>query len=541
MNDSLGTGTHDGYAGSFCLVLHTHMPYVRKNGTWPVGEDWLYRAISQAYIPILGVLAQLDGEGISTCFAMTMTPVLCEQLEDDYIQERFREYLETMILHSEDDIRDFEYMHDEERRALAEAYREAFSRQLKAYKAIRGDIIGALASFEEQGMIETISSCATHAFLPGLKDERLVENQVRLGIESHRKRFGRNPSGFWVPECAYRKDLELILQSEGVEYMLTDPSSLPGRPVTCPYYAGESRVAVLRGSERALGHVWDKEMGYPTDGSYLDTTKYYLQSGLLYWRVTGLNVPIEDKVIYQPDAAKRRAFDHVEHFLDEVILELGQSKPCGSPSSGGTPRKRSAPGPSPILLANFDTELFGHGWYEGIDWLEVLFRSLAASATVKPSLPALYLENNAPVESAEVLETTWEYDKGHLTWINPRTQWMWDELDSTEKKMLRLLEHGGPRAVEPAERVLIQVLRELLILEASDWQYMVAKERAKKYATQRFRTHLDRFWKLVRALEDGKTDEILTQLEEVEELDNLFADLDLRYLWGSGSHEPESG
>src|SRR5665811_874521 len=95
--------------GYFSFVLHTHMPYVRKNGVFPVGEDWLYQVMSETYIPLLGMLAQLEGEGIGECLALTMTPVLTEQLADPYIQERFATYLKTMYDHAASDVRDFVY------------------------------------------------------------------------------------------------------------------------------------------------------------------------------------------------------------------------------------------------------------------------------------------------------------------------------------------------------------------------------------------------------------------------------------------------
>jgi len=30
--------------GTFCLVLHSHLPWLARHGTWPVGEEWLYQA-----------------------------------------------------------------------------------------------------------------------------------------------------------------------------------------------------------------------------------------------------------------------------------------------------------------------------------------------------------------------------------------------------------------------------------------------------------------------------------------------------------------
>ena len=27
--------------GMFCLVLHSHLPWLANHGRWPVGEEWL--------------------------------------------------------------------------------------------------------------------------------------------------------------------------------------------------------------------------------------------------------------------------------------------------------------------------------------------------------------------------------------------------------------------------------------------------------------------------------------------------------------------
>jgi len=46
--------------GSFCLVLHGHLPYVLRHGIWPHGEDWLYEATAETYLPILSTIDECD-------------------------------------------------------------------------------------------------------------------------------------------------------------------------------------------------------------------------------------------------------------------------------------------------------------------------------------------------------------------------------------------------------------------------------------------------------------------------------------------------
>jgi predicted glycosyl hydrolase (DUF1957 family) len=32
-------------------MLHSHVPYCRKSGVWPAGEEWLFEAMNETYIP----------------------------------------------------------------------------------------------------------------------------------------------------------------------------------------------------------------------------------------------------------------------------------------------------------------------------------------------------------------------------------------------------------------------------------------------------------------------------------------------------------
>lgn len=507
--------------GYFALVIHTHMPYVRKNGVFPMGEDWLYQAISNSYIPLLGVLSQLDHEGLTSSLGLTLTPVLCEQLADPHIQEGFIRYLKTMCKHTENDIRDFEHLGDPARKALAQTYLNDYQRQLLAYHAIDGDILGAFESFEEKGLIETIACSATHAFLPLQRDPRTVEYQVRLGIDSHRRHLGVNPRGFWLPECAYRNGVERILESEGIEYFQVDPSAVPGLSLSCPYRAGDSEVAFFPISDRAGMNVWDLHTGYPTDGSYADTTKYYHSSGLYYWRVTGLTVPIEKKELYEPRQAMIRALDHSRHYIDEIAEELDAAGECVSRDAG------TGSGISmPLVMAVYDTELFGHYWKEGPYWLEITLRSMAASERVAITTPSTYLTENRPAEATTPLETSWSIEnRDHSTWMNPGTEWIWRELSRAQEKYFELRSCGFPLESPESSRAAAQARRELLLLESSDWPFLVARERASQYATERFNSHLERYWKIVGALESGKAREMEDELAEIEEIDNIFPEL----------------
>ncbi|MEM6757285.1 MAG: hypothetical protein AAF586_08970, partial [Planctomycetota bacterium] len=69
--------------GSFCLVLHGHLPYVLRHGTWPHGEDWLYEAAAETYLPLLAMVDECVFFNATPRLTMGLTPVLLEQLAHD--------------------------------------------------------------------------------------------------------------------------------------------------------------------------------------------------------------------------------------------------------------------------------------------------------------------------------------------------------------------------------------------------------------------------------------------------------------------------
>ena len=57
------TDASGGPVGTFCLVLHSHLPWLAHHGRWPVGEEWLYQSWAHAYLPVLDVVRRLAAEG----------------------------------------------------------------------------------------------------------------------------------------------------------------------------------------------------------------------------------------------------------------------------------------------------------------------------------------------------------------------------------------------------------------------------------------------------------------------------------------------
>jgi 1,4-alpha-glucan branching enzyme len=110
-------------------------------------------------------------------------------------------------------------------------------------------------------------------------------------------------------------------------------------------------------------------------------------------------------------------------------------------------------------------------------------------------------------------------------WDNADTHWMWPIIHAAERAMLGAVA-GHPSADEAQRRVLDQAARELLLLQASDWPFLVTTGQAREYAVQRFHSHVERFDSLIHSLH-GEPNVVLA--EECWERDKVFPEVD--YHW----------
>jgi len=87
------------------------------------------------------------------------------------------------------------------------------------------------------------------------------------------------------------------------------------------------------------------------------------------------------------------------------------------------------------------------------------------------------------------------------------------------------------RGHEVATRLARQICRELLLLESSDWQFLITTKHARDYAEKRFTTHLEQFralidtWRRFEASHQVPADR-LHELEAIEVRDSVFPDIE---------------
>ena len=334
--------------GTFALMLHSHIPYCRKSGVWPAGEEWLFEAMNETYIPLLKVLRDLHYDGIRPRLMIGLVPILMEQLADPYLKDRFCEYLKDKIRRARNDIHRFQS--EPERKHIAEYWLEIFENHYRLFtRDFYRDILGTLKWLQEEQVIEVLTSAATHGFLPLMATDSAVFAQIRLGIATYRRYFDRAPHGFWLPECAYRpsewsnkeqrlrRGLDEWLGDEGIRFFFVESVGLTRAqwvenrfqetgPTTFHGYRLPSGVAVFGRNEATGRQVWSPDQGYPGDPYYLEFHQKDSESGLHYWRVTGGS----EKQLYDPSRARQSVGHQADHFVSLVSGLLDQGHPGGS-------------------------------------------------------------------------------------------------------------------------------------------------------------------------------------------------------------------
>ncbi|MGZ5424061.1 MAG: 1,4-alpha-glucan branching protein domain-containing protein [Candidatus Aminicenantales bacterium] len=537
----------------FSLVLHSHIPYVLAHGSWPHGMDWLYEAAAETYLPILDVFERLAGEGIPARANVSFTPVLMEQLKDGSFVRGFDEYLRMKI---EIAARDRSYFRKTGNAALLPLtdFWEAWYRRLLEDFHVRynGDIIDGFRSLQDRGLIEVLTSGATHGYFPLLSRDESIRQQVGQGRHTYCKHFGREPRGFWIPECAYRPGyswknpfgdgepyarlgVDEILGQEGLGCFFVDAHLLKGgeakgvyidrfpglnllweksREVYKPaddrpndpysaYFAHPSGVPFFARDDVSGSQVWSRSMGYPGDGQYLEFHKKHFPGGLRYWRITSSDADLGLKEPYDPAPIRARLEEHAGHFASVLESTLAER-------------------PSGAVVALYDTELFGHWWFEGPEWLYHVIKKLS-SGQVRPATAGDVLDRLPPLKAISLPEGSWGKGGFHWIWLNDDTAWIWKKIYRIEEAAAAL----SPRLGRLDPRLVRQFFREKFLLESSDWPFLISTWSARDYAELRAAEHFERALTLAGWLDEGRALNAAEEelLRTFESEDHLFEEV----------------
>jgi 1,4-alpha-glucan branching enzyme len=520
--------------GHLLLLLHAHLPFVRH----PEHEDfleerWLFEAISESYLPLLGVLERLEADGVPHRITLSATAPLLNMLADPLLQSRYLRHLDRLIAFTEAEVertRAEPPMH-----RLAVFYRDLYRQSRRTFADRHGgNLVAPLRRLLDSGSVEIVASAATHGFLPLLaQNEKAVRAQIRVGIDEHRRFFGRAPSGFWLPECAYYPGVDAILAEFGIRYLFVDTHGVllaEPRPVFGHYapILTRSGVAVFARDAESSRQVWSAATGYPGDYDYRD-----------FYRDVGFDLPLEEVRALLPPSGERLAVGVKYHRItgptthkEPYDIDLARAKVEAHASNFVANRVEQIEhharvlGIAPTITAPFDAELFGHWWFEGPQWLELVMRKLAydQDAVALATAPEI-LERQPVLQEATPAYSSWGQHGYNEVWLSGENDWIYRHLHAAAERMCGLASTFRD-ATGLQLRALNQAARELLLAQSSDWAFIMSRGTVVEYAIRRTRSHLERFLRLADDLLAARVDP--GWLAEVEARDNVFPAIDYR-------------
>jgi len=521
--------------GYLCLVLHTHLPYVRHPEHEDfLEEDWLYEAMTETYIPLILMMERLVNDDVDFRLTMSLTPTLITMLEDQLLQERYLKHINKLIELAHKELERTSWQ--PEFQSLSVMYLNSFCKARETFEKYNRNLVTAFKSFQDMGKIEVVTCGATHGFFP-LMDvcKESVKAQVRVAVNHYEAAFGRKPLGIWLPECGYHPGHDEIFRECGIKYFFTDSHGvLHGSPrpkygVFAPVYCRGTGVAAFARDLESSKQVWSSIEGYPGDYEYrefyrdigfdldFEYIKPYIHpdgirinTGIKYYCITGS----EQKRPYNPQRARDKAAEHAANFMFNREKQIEYIY--------------DFMGKKPIIVSPYDSELFGHWWYEGPMWLELLIRKIHYDQKViKMVTPSEYLFENPRNQVITPSLSSWGWKGYAEMWLQGSNDWVYRHLHKASERMTELAKTYSHNNVdELTRRALNQALRELLLAQSSDWAFILGAGTHTDYAVRRTKEHLLRFKRLYDEVKGNSVDE--GWLSDIEYKDKIFPNIDFR-------------
>ena len=552
--------------GYFSLILHAHLPFVR-HPEYPefLEEDWLFEAITEVYLPLIFIFQSLYESGVKPRLAINISPPLCEMLADELLQTRYTAHLENLIELAKKELHrtksESVNFYD-----VAKMYVENLTASLDLWNnRYKRNLLNAFRELADEGVIEIITCGATHGFLPLISTLEARRAQIQIAVANYKKHFGAQPRGIWLPECAYEPGVEDLLKDAGIEYFISDTHAIlygdprPRYGVHAPVVC-ENGVAVFARDVETSQQVWSAEIGYPGNAVYrefyrdigwdapIEYLKPHLHEdgnrrhlGLKYHRITGRDVPQNQKEPYTPALAREKAAENASHFIGERIKQAHKLR-------------ETFEGHPPLVVSPYDAELYGHWWYEGPQFIDFFFKKLHFDQDeIAAVTPGDFLDSGLPIQIQKPTASSWGEAGYYKVWLNEGNSWMYPYQHDAERRMTALADRvavqsskfkvqgseqenfePGTLNFELMVRIANQAARELLLAQSSDWAFQIYQGTTVEYSTRRFQSHIHRFNILADMLEsltihDSRlTIDDLDLLTEIEMRDNIFPEIDYR-------------
>jgi len=520
--------TPDNSKGLMVIHLHAHLPYIRQrvsygsSGIWePRGypPEWFHEAVLDTYGPFILVFEKLREEGVDFRLSMDISPTLSNMMRCPLLQEEFLQYIEAHISLARAEV-------DRTRRE-APQYNHTAWMHLNRFVDIRDcflryncDLTAAFREFQDQGYLE-ISTCgATHGFLPLFTAyPESIRAQIQTAVRDYQATFGRDPIGIWLPECAYVPGIEQFVQEAGLRYFFAETHAVLNADspaafgTNAPVYLKGSDVAVFARDQETGKQVWSGEEGYPGDPDYLD---FHIKGGpLRYNRITSRESGWE-KAPYNREWAVEKVAIHAQHFMESRNFRFNHIK--------------NWYWKKPLAVAMYDAELFGHHWYEGVDFLYYLMKKLYYNQNETELItPGAYLARYPRNQEVFITPSSWGEKGSFDKWMYGSVAWMYRHSHAAIRELVAMATHLRDRRSDNAlyMRIVAQASREVLQAMNSDVPFVISNGHFVDRMKELFLKDLENFWILAGLYwHGGDNERTRCRLGRMEMENPIFPDID---------------
>ncbi|GHU46699.1 glycoside hydrolase [Spirochaetia bacterium] len=526
------------------IVLSAHFPFV---GHQEAGnhseEERFFGALSEIYLPLLDLFGRLEKDQVPYRVSIALSPVLCHLLGDDYLLERYLNYINRQI---EFGAQEIERNKDNEAllRLSRWYYDQALDRRIAFTERYEKNILKALNYYQRKRRIEILATAASHAFLPFyVGQDESMQAQIETALSSYRHCLGKYLLGFWLPELGWTPEVEKYLRAYNFGYTIVESHALvfADPPARCgsfypaktkeglfllgrDFYAQElieelSCDACYRDNKRDAGSELTAQLlkvfACPIDEGTTTGFKYWARDDRPA-RYSAFGESLNEghdrdedagsKRVYDRKAAEEKAQEHAGEFLAASIDRMNQAA--------------FHLGTCSISVCCLDSDFLSRSWYEWPVFLEALFRKGAERSDLTFYTPTefLYRQDSSTFQTLVPEFSSWGSQGYALAWLDSSNDWMYRHVMRALERMADLAEHF-PNESGLKERALNQAAREILLAMSSEWSKMIFNEESACYAQKQVELSLRNFTTIYEALASNYiSTEWLTNLERTHKV-----------------------
>lgn len=493
------------------LLLNLHHPYIRYSEN-DCGEDehlytLLFEKISNIYIPLLNMIANLERDNIKFKIPIVFSAPLCSMLSDPLIKEKYIIYLDSLIEFGKKEIIRTKNVKELNKNALM-YFEKVLETKRYFTEVYEQNLLKYFSNYAKKGLIEILATAGTYMYMPHYADIPEVMNaQIEIGLYAVRHFFGISADGFFLPELGYTPGMEKLLRMYGVNYTILSSQSFllgqqvpekgifaPARCYNClSLFASDQMNLVynqnLNYKNRNFDVAWELELSNLTP--LVKKGEARKSSGFCYW-----NNYFNDSSIESKNSKKTEYIYNIDNATNQCILDANDFATIYSNKLNQA--SAILKGSDVSLTCVFDEEMLFNKWDEGLIWFENVIRKFNELEINVTSFSELLIDKFSLQKISPYYGSNSSEIYGE-DFLSNKNSWM---IRYLRKSSHRLVDLAGrfPDDTGLKVRLLNLGSKELMLAQSSEWAKMINSNIYSEYAEKSFKDSIVAFSNVFDAL-----------------------------------------